>query len=90
MSIRLEPTHKNRNPHYYTKMGLIVLSLFDGISCGQQTLKQLGIQVNTYYASEVEPHAIRLTKHNFPNTNELGDVQKVQGVHCKDGAYTAV
>ena len=75
-------------------MGLTVLSLFDGISCGQQTLKQLGIQVDAYYASEVEPNAIRLTKHNFPNTIHLGDVQKVWyagGVlHCKDGAYTAV
>ena len=59
-------------------MGLTVLSLFDGISCGQQTLKQLGIPVDAYYASEVEPNAIRLTKHNFPNTIHLGDVQKVR------------
>ena len=59
-------------------MGLTVLSLFDGISCGQHTLQRLGIQVDTYYASEVEPHAIRLTKHNFPSTIHLGDVQKVR------------
>jgi site-specific DNA-cytosine methylase len=59
-------------------MGLIVLSLFDGISCGQHTLQRLGIQVDAYYASEVEPHAIRLTKHNFPDTIHLGDVQKVR------------
>jgi hypothetical protein len=38
------------------------------------------LQVDTYYASEVEPHAIRLTKHNFPDTIHLGDVHKVRGV----------
>lgn len=36
-----------------------VLSLFDGMSCGQIALRELGAEVETYYASEIDPHAIR-------------------------------
>jgi len=53
-----------------------VLSLFDGISCGQQALKELGIPVGKYYASEIEKHPIAITQHNFPNTIQLGDITK--------------
>lgn len=53
-----------------------VLSTFDGMSCGQIALKQLGVEVGTYYAAEIDKHAIKLTQHNFPNTVQLGDVNK--------------
>jgi DNA (cytosine-5)-methyltransferase 3A len=53
-----------------------VLSCFDGMSCGQIALKNLGIPVNNYYASEIDKHAIKVTQHNFPNTIQLGDVTK--------------
>lgn len=53
-----------------------VLSLFDGISCGQQALKELGIPVEKYYASEIEKHPIAITQYNFPDTIQLGDVTK--------------
>lgn len=53
-----------------------VLSLFDGMSCGQIALKQLGIIPETYYASEIDKHAIKQTQLNFPNTIQLGDVTK--------------
>lgn len=53
-----------------------VLSLFDGLSCGQIALDQLGIEVDTYYASEIDPYAIKVTQHNYPNTIQLGDVTK--------------
>lgn len=56
-----------------------VLSLFDGMSCGQIALKELGIKVNNYFASEIDSHAISQTKYNFPNTIHLGDVTKVSG-----------
>jgi site-specific DNA-cytosine methylase len=59
-------------------MGLVVLSLFDGISCGQQALHRLDVEVDAYYASEVDTHAITLTQHNWPNTVQLGDVQRVK------------
>ena len=53
--------------------GYTVLSLFDGMSCGQIALKKLGIKVFKYFASEIKPHAIRVTKHNFPDTIHIGD-----------------
>lgn len=54
-----------------------VLSLFDGISCGQIALKRAGIKVDKYYASEIKPFAIKCTQANFPNTIQLGDVTKL-------------
>ena len=54
-----------------------VLSLFDGMSCGQIALKQLGIIPEVYYASEIDKHAIKQTQLNFPNTIQLGDVTRV-------------
>jgi DNA (cytosine-5)-methyltransferase 3A len=54
-----------------------VLSLFDGMSCGQIALKELGVKVDNYFAAEIDKHAIQVTKHNFPNTIHLGDVTKV-------------
>lgn len=56
-----------------------VLSLFDGISCGQIALKRAGIKVENYFASEIDKYAIQVTKHNYPNTKHIGDVTKVKG-----------
>ena len=53
-----------------------VLSLFDGISCGRLALKRAGINVDKYYASEIEPYAIKITQKNWPDTIQLGDVTK--------------
>lgn len=53
-----------------------VVSLFDGISCGQLALKDAGIDVENYYASEIEKTAIQVAMKNFPNTIQLGDVTK--------------
>ena len=55
-----------------------VLSLFDGMSCGQLTLRELGIPVTNYFASEIDKHAMSITQHNFPNTIQLGDVRNVK------------
>ena len=56
---------------------MIVLSLFDGMSCGQIALRQLGIKVDKYYASEVDKFAIAQTMLNFPDTVQLGDVRNI-------------
>lgn len=56
---------------------MIVLSLFDGMSCGQIALQQLGIKVDKYYASEVDKFAIAQTMLNFPDTIQLGDVRNI-------------
>ncbi len=58
-------------------MGITVLSLFDGMSCARIALKELGVKVDTYYASEIDKHAIAQTQKNFPDTIQLGDVTKV-------------
>lgn len=55
-----------------------VLSLFDGMSCGQIALNRLGIKYYNYYAAEIDKYAIEVTKKNFPNTIYLGDVTKVK------------
>ena len=59
-----------------------VLSLFDGISCGQVALDRAGIKIDNYYASEIKKHAIRVAQKHFPNTIQIGDVTKVK---YKDG-----
>jgi len=53
-----------------------VLSLFDGMSTLQLALKNQGFKVENYYASEIKPYAIKLTKYHFPNTIQLGDITK--------------
>jgi len=60
-------------------MGINVLSLFDGMSCGQIALERAGIDVDNYFASEVDKYAIQVTKRNYPNTKHIGDVTKVKG-----------
>ncbi|HUU87355.1 MAG TPA: DNA (cytosine-5-)-methyltransferase [Candidatus Glassbacteria bacterium] len=65
-------------------MGINVLSLFDGISCGQVALERAGIKVDNYFASEVDLKAIKITKKNYPNTLQVGDVTKVQSENLTD------
>ena len=52
----------------------VVLSLFDGMSCGQIALNKTGISYGKYYASEIDKHAIKVTQHNYPDTIQLGSV----------------
>lgn len=54
-----------------------VLSLFDGMSCGQIALRELGVPIAKYYASEVDKFAIQQTQLNFPGTVQLGDVRNI-------------
>ena len=57
--------------------GITVLSLFDGMSCGQIALREAGIKVKLYFASEIDKHAIAQTQLNFPDTVQLGSVTEV-------------
>jgi DNA (cytosine-5)-methyltransferase 3A len=56
---------------------ITVLSLFDGISCGQLALKRANIPVKKYYASEIDKYAIQVTQKNWPDTIQIGDVKNV-------------
>ncbi len=62
--------------------GLTVLSLCDGMSCGQIALEREGIKVNKYFAAEIKDIGIKVTKDNYPNTIHIGDVNKIT---YKDG-----
>ena len=55
-----------------------VLSLFDGMSCGQIALEKVGFQVDKYFASEIDKHAIKVAKANYPDMVHLGDVRDVK------------
>lgn len=55
-------------------MGIDVLSLFDGVSCGQIALERAGIEVDNYFASEIDKWAIKVTQNNYPNTIQLGSI----------------
>ena len=55
-----------------------VLSLFDGLSCGQIALNRVGIEYDNYFASEIDKHAIKVTQTNYPNTIQLGDVREIK------------
>jgi len=77
--------------------GKVVLSCFDGISCGQVALNRLGIKVDKYMASEVDKYAIQITQANYPDTIQLGDIRNVTvkepvdvligGPPCQDVSY---
>lgn len=51
-----------------------VLSLFDGMSCTRIALERLGIDVNHYYASEIDKYAMKVSEENYPNIIQIGDV----------------
>lgn len=55
-----------------------VFSMYDGMSCGRLALNKLGVNVTTYYATEIDKYAIQTTQHNFPETIQLGDAFQVR------------
>lgn len=61
-----------------------VLSLFDGISCGQIALQRAGIKYDNYFASEVDKHAIKVTQYNYPKTIQIGDVNDIDFAKFQD------
>ncbi len=72
---------QNINPETGNRANVVlnaVLSVFDGMSCGQLALQRAGIEYKEYYASEIDKHAIAVTQHNFPNTKQLGSITELQ------------
>lgn len=57
-------------------MGITVLSLFDGISCGMVALERAGIEVDKYIAYEIEHNVIEISRKNYPQIVRGGDVTK--------------
>jgi len=61
-----------------------VLSLFDGMSCGQIALDRLGIKVDNYFASEIDKYAMQVTSKNYPNTKHIGSVTDIKSEYLPD------
>ena len=59
-------------------MGINVVSLFDGASMGRVALDRLGIEVDNYYASEIDKWAMIVSKNNYPDIKQIGDITKLQ------------
>lgn len=57
---------------------MIILSLFDGISCGRLALERAEIPVSLYLASEIDKHAIKISQKNYPDIIQLGDVRNIR------------
>ncbi len=55
-----------------------VLSLCDGMSIAHIALDKLGYKVDKYYAAEIKPIAVKVTKDNYPDTIHIGDVNRVR------------
>lgn len=51
-----------------------VLSLFDGMACGMLAFQNVGVEIESYDAYEIDKYAIKTATHNFPNIRERGDV----------------
>lgn len=54
-----------------------VLSLFDGMSCGKIALDRAGVKTDRYIASEIKKHAIKVSKHNNPKIEHIGDIREI-------------
>jgi len=54
-----------------------VLSLFDGMSCGQIALQRLGVKVDNYFASEIDEYSMAVARYNFSKTNFIGSVTQI-------------
>jgi DNA (cytosine-5)-methyltransferase 3A len=61
-----------------------VLSLFDGMSCGRLALNEANIKVKEYHSSEIDKHALKVAKANFPDNKQLGNVLNIQELPFAD------
>ena len=59
-----------------SSLKMIVLSLFDGMAVGRLALKDAGIKVDKYYASEIDKYAIAVASKNFEDILHLGDIKR--------------
>ena len=72
-----------------------VLSLFDGMSCGQQALDWLRIKVDKYFASEIDKYAIQnkythilILDYFMDGKNGLEILKAIKGTNPKTEVIT--
>lgn len=68
-------------------MGVRVLSLFDGMACGMLAMQKAGLDVDEYFAYEIDKYAIKTATHNFPMIKECGDVFKADFTQYENVDY---
>lgn len=73
---------ENKDKKYNSDIGLNVLSLCDGMSCGHIALDREDIKINKYFAAEIKDIAVKVTKKNYPETIHIGNVNNIS---YKDG-----
>jgi DNA-cytosine methyltransferase len=73
-------TELNQMPACSKPLLPAVLSIFDGMSCGQIALNKIGYKYSEYYASEIDKHAIKVAVNNYPSTKQIGSVTEVKAV----------
>ena len=80
------PENSGFDSHHRNQKGneMKVLSLFDGISCGRLALERAGIPIEKYYASEIDKYAIQVAQKNYPDTIQVGDVNKLNYLELLD------
>ena len=61
-----------------------IVSLFDGMACGMLAMLGANVNVDEYYAYEIDKYAVQTATHNFPNIIECGDVFKADFTQYKD------
>lgn len=61
-----------------------ILSLFDGMACGYEALLRAWIQIEKYYASEIDKYAIQIATKNHPDIIEIWDVTQVKWEDYQD------
>tara|TARA_B110000444_G_scaffold197555_1_gene188474 strand:+ start:916 stop:1776 length:861 start_codon:yes stop_codon:yes gene_type:complete len=54
-----------------------ILSLFDGISCGRVALERAGVKVDNYFASEIDEYAIKMSRFNHDDVQQIGNVLNI-------------
>ena len=57
---------------------ITVLSLFDGMSCWRLALERAWIPVASYYASEIDKYAIKVSESNRSDVIQVGDVREIR------------
>lgn len=80
-------TNNHENPTCTKPLLGVVLSLFDGMSCGQIALNKAGIFYGKYYASEIDKHAIhdllRMARWLVVVYYGLGEVERIANDYLK-------
>ena len=55
-----------------------ILSLFDGMSCGRIALERARVKVDNYFASEIDKYSMGISRKNYPDIIQLGNIEKWQ------------